>query len=34
MKDMGRIMGMTSKKLAGKTDNKLIASIVKELFEK
>lgn len=34
MKDMGRVMGMASKKLAGKTDNKLIASIVKELLEK
>lgn len=34
MKDMGRVMGMASKKLAGKADNKLIASIVKELLEK
>lgn len=34
MKDMGRIMGVASKKLAGKTDNKLIASIVKQLLEK
>ena len=34
MKDMGRVMGMASKKLAGKTDNKLISSIVKELLEK
>ena len=34
MKDMGRVMGMASKKLAGKTDNKLIASIVKQLLEK
>lgn len=32
MKDMGRVMGMTTKKLAGKADNKLIASIVKELL--
>jgi uncharacterized protein YqeY len=34
MKDMGRVMGMASKKLAGKTDNKLIASIVKEQLGK
>ena len=34
MKDMGRVMGMTSKKLAGKTDNKLIAKIVKEQLGK
>ena len=34
MKDMGRVMGMASKRLAGKTDNKLVASIVKELLEK
>lgn len=33
-KDMGRVMGMASKKLAGKTDNKLIASIVKEQLGK
>lgn len=32
MKDMGRVMGMASKKLAGKADNKLIASMVKELL--
>ena len=32
MKDMGRVMGMTTKKLAGKADSKLIASIVKELL--
>ena len=32
MKDMGRVMGMSTKKLAGKADNKLIASIVKELL--
>jgi len=32
MKDMGRVMGMASKKLAGKADNKLIAAIVKELL--
>ena len=32
MKDMGKVMGMSAKKLAGKADNKLIASIVKELL--
>jgi len=32
MKDMGRVMGMASKKLAGKADNKLIAAIVKEML--
>ncbi len=32
MKDMGRVMGMASKKLAGQADNKVIASIVKELL--
>ena len=30
MKDMGRVMGMSSKKLAGKADNKLISEIVKQ----
>jgi uncharacterized protein YqeY len=34
MKDMGRVMGMASKKLAGKTENKLIAAIVKEMLGK
>lgn len=34
MKDMGRVMGMASKKLAGKTENKLIAEIVKEMLGK
>ena len=29
MKDMGKVMGMVSKKLAGKADGKTIASIVK-----
>lgn len=29
MKDMGRVMGMSSKKLAGKADNKLISGIIK-----
>ncbi len=32
MKDMGRIMGMASKALAGKADNKTISTIVKELL--
>jgi uncharacterized protein YqeY len=32
MKDMGRVMGITTKKLAGKADNKLISTIVKELL--
>jgi hypothetical protein len=32
MKDMGKVMGMATKQLAGKADNKLIASIVKELL--
>jgi uncharacterized protein YqeY len=29
IKDMGRIMGMANKELAGKADGKLIAEIVK-----
>ena len=32
MRDMGKVMGMTTKKLAGQADNKLVASIVKELL--
>ncbi|MBN1651687.1 MAG: GatB/YqeY domain-containing protein [Bacteroidales bacterium] len=32
MKDMGRIMGMASKALAGKADNKTISAIVKGLL--
>ncbi|MDA3905116.1 MAG: GatB/YqeY domain-containing protein [Bacteroidales bacterium] len=32
MKDMGRVMGMASKALGGKADNKSISSIVKELL--
>jgi len=32
MKDMGRVMGMSTKKLVGKADNTLIATIVKELL--
>jgi len=30
MKDMGRVMGMASKELAGKADNRLISKIIKE----
>lgn len=30
MKDMGRVMGMSSKKLAGKADNKIISNIIKQ----
>ena len=32
MKDMGRVMGQSSKQLAGKADNKLVAQIVKKLL--
>jgi len=32
MKDMGKVMGMASKKLAGKADNKLISNIVRQLL--
>ncbi len=32
MKDMGKVMGMASKELAGKTEGKLIAAKVKELL--
>ena len=32
MKDMGRVMGTASKKLAGKGDNKEISEIVRELL--
>lgn len=32
MKDMGKVMGMATKKLAGKADNKDIAVIVKDLL--
>ncbi len=32
MKDMGKVMGMSSKKLAGKADGKTIAVIVKKLL--
>lgn len=32
MKDMGKVMGMASKALAGKADNKVVAGIVRELL--
>lgn len=32
MKDMGKVMGIASKKLAGKADGKAISSIVKQLL--
>ena len=32
MKDMGKVMGMAAKKLAGKADNSLVSKIVKELL--
>ncbi len=32
MKDMGKVMGMASKKLAGKADNKSISQLVKKLL--
>jgi uncharacterized protein YqeY len=32
MKDMGKVMGQATKKLAGKADNKMISSLVKELL--
>ena len=32
MKDMGRVMGEANKQLAGKADNKTVASIVKKLL--
>ncbi|OIP03966.1 MAG: glutamyl-tRNA amidotransferase [Bacteroidetes bacterium CG2_30_32_10] len=31
-KDMGKVMGMASKELAGKADNKIVSTIVKELL--
>lgn len=30
--EMGKVMGMASKQLAGKADNKMVAGIVKELL--
>ena len=32
MKDMGKVMGMASKQLAGKADGKTLASLVKQLL--
>jgi uncharacterized protein YqeY len=32
IKDMGKIMGLASKQLTGKADNKIVAAIVKELL--
>lgn len=32
MKDMGKVMGMATQKLAGKADNKTISAIIKELL--
>mgnify|MGYP002640360086 FL=1 len=32
MKDMGKVMGMASKQLAGKADNKTVSGIVKQLL--
>jgi uncharacterized protein YqeY len=32
IKDMGRVMGMATKKLAGQADNKLISGLLKELL--
>lgn len=34
MKDMGRVMGIASKQLAGKADNKLISSIIRQKLGK
>jgi len=33
IKDMGKVMGMATKKLSGKADNKIISSIVKEMLD-
>ncbi|MCB0429258.1 MAG: GatB/YqeY domain-containing protein [Flavobacteriales bacterium] len=32
MKDMGKVMGMASRELAGKADNKIVAAVVKQLL--
>jgi uncharacterized protein len=32
VKDMGKVMGAASKKLAGKADNKTISEVVRELL--
>ncbi len=32
IKDMGKVMGMATKKLAGKADNKLVSDLVKKLL--
>ena len=32
IKDMGKVMGMASKELAGKADNKVVADLIKELL--
>ena len=34
MKDMGRVMGLTSTAVAGKADNKMVAGIVKDILSK
>jgi uncharacterized protein YqeY len=33
IKDMGKVMGLASKQLAGKADNKAISNIVKEILQ-
>jgi uncharacterized protein YqeY len=32
MKDMGKVMGKATKELAGKADNKMVSSLVKDLL--
>jgi len=32
IKEMGKVMGLASKKLAGKADNKIVSEVVKELL--
>jgi uncharacterized protein YqeY len=34
MKDIGKVMGVATKQLAGKADNKLIATLVKDILTK